>query len=96
MSSVFFALQPLMYWFIIFFAGVVTVLLTYLTWGLYDRVRKGEARKEIPEARGYEVPTFRDLVQNPVFPWVVALFTIVILSFFLYYVIIGLYGGAIG
>ncbi len=96
MTSVYFGLQYFLFWLVAFFLGIVLVVLVYLTWGLYPRYRKGEALKGEPEPRGYELPTFRDLASNPVFPWVVALFVIVIISIVIYFILIGLLGGPVG
>lgn len=96
MASEYFALQPFLYWFLALFAGIVLAILTYLTWGLYRRTRRDETPKPGIEKGEYEVQTFRDLLANPVFPWVVTLFAIVIFSFFAYYVIIGLHGTPVG
>lgn len=96
MTSVFFALQAFLYWFLAFFTGILLVILAYLTWGLYPRSREDETDKPGIEPGVYELGNFRQLLRNPVFAWVVALFGIVLLSFFLYFVVIGLYGGPVG
>ncbi len=96
MASVYFGLQYLLFWIVAFSLGIVLAILVYLTWGLYPRSRKGEALKGEPVPRGYEVQTFQELLASPVFPWVVALIAIVLLSILVYYVVIGLLGGPIG
>ncbi|MBI5583149.1 MAG: hypothetical protein HY892_04950 [Deltaproteobacteria bacterium] len=91
----FFPLVPLQEMALAFFLGLVVFILLYLAWGSYPR-RPGETegeekRPESPEREGMPASA-----ENPVPPFLIFVYTGVVLWVLAYWIVIGLRVWAVG
>jgi hypothetical protein len=91
----FYAILDFQYWALALFIGLSGAITACIAWGTYSRQRKREAEEKMEKMDVYEVATSHDIEKNPVAPFLIFAYILIVLWAVGYMIIMGVRGGSI-
>lgn len=88
----YFAVMDFQYWVLAFFLGLTSLILICLAWGSYPLHRKRESEAELEELGGHEIETGHDMQKNPIAPFLIFVYVIIVVWSLAYMIYIGILG----
>jgi hypothetical protein len=88
----FFTVVDFQYWAMAFFLGLVAIVLTYLGWASYPKHRFGKSKEEVEERMGHELFTGHDASRNPIAPFLIFVYMLIVVWALAYVYYIGVRG----
>jgi hypothetical protein len=79
----------------VYFSGLISVILVYIAWGGYPRRRHGLTAKELSELEGHEVQGGHRTEDNPIAPFLIFVYSAVIIWSISYAIFVGSFDRAL-